>query len=155
MNIFQKAIGKLAAIVNTPQYISKDEMARQMYSRPQTQLARRSWASRVSETLNINGFVYRCQCDEEFAFPDAFEAMKDHHCPVCKDKFVELLKFAGIDPKEVPVNQWQSIFLAKLPRRPWSVDQRRAAGPIKFGDWDSNLPNDDVAAPIGSDGRWV
>lgn len=139
-NIVQRVIDRLAYAFSTPLYIDKQRAAEEMYSRPQTQLARRSWAARCSETLNINGVIYRCGCDQEFTFPDVFEALKDFTCPQCKEKFVELLKFVGIDPKETPVNQWQGIILAKLPRRPFSADVRRAAGPLQVGDWGGNLP---------------
>jgi len=154
-NLFQRVIGRLASALDAPRYISKEEMLEQIYSRPQTEIQRGGWEVRVSDLLDIKWFIVRCTCDVEFPFADAIEACADHQCPSCKEKLPNLLKFVGIDPKETPVQQWAGIFLSKLPRRPFNVDQRRAAGPIKFGDWDSNLPNDNVAAPLGSDGSWV
>jgi hypothetical protein len=141
-NIVQKVIDKLAVALKTPLYIqNRQQAAEEMYSRPQVGLQRRSWAARCSETLNLNGLIYRCGCDQEFVFPSVLEAMKDFTCPQCKEKFVEVLKFVGIDPKETAVNLWESIILAKLPRVPFSVGGRRSPF-LSFGD-----ENTDHASP--------
>ena len=137
-NIVQRAIDRLAYAFNTPMFIDKQRAAEEMYSRPQIGLQRRSWAARCSETLNLNGLIYRCQCDTEYPFPSVLEAMKDHVCPGCKEKFVDPLKFVGINPAETPVNQWEGIFLAKLPHRPFSADRPKYRGPLPVGDWGNN-----------------
>ena len=121
---------------NTP--LGRQEAAEQLYSNTNTGMRPGTWAVRVSETLNILGFLYLCKCGTEYAFPDSFEAMKDHKCNLksCGEK-MELLKYVGID-NETPHNQYQSIFLSKLPHRPFSVDKPKQSPFQQVGDWTVN-----------------
>jgi hypothetical protein len=100
-----------------------------------------------------------CSEGQVYTFVDVMEALRDHVCPCCKDK-MDLLKFVGIDPKEVHPNQWKAIIDSKLPMRP---SLRRAAmpGAMMIGDCgDCGTPNTPREGwqdnpPLGSDGSWV
>jgi hypothetical protein len=122
---------------NTPQ--GRQEAAENLYTNTNTYMRPGTWAVRVSETLNILGFVFLCKCGTEYPFPDTTEAIKQGHKCALKgcDGWEPLLKYVGIETA-TPHDQWQSIFLAKLPHRPFSVDRPKQSPVQKIGDWGTN-----------------
>jgi hypothetical protein len=138
---------------------SEERFKQEVYGNNPTALRSRTWYRLASERGENTGYQYVCTEGQVYTFVDVMEALRDHVCPNCKDK-MDLLKFVGIDPKEVHPTQWKSIIDSKLQMRP-SLRRAATPGAVMIGDCgDCGTPNSPREGwqgelPRGADGSWV
>lgn len=154
INVLAPGVGdRVKAALQQSDYISEVYLKQ----RPAAVLPH-EWLRGCNELGETVAFKYTCDC-QTVTFRDVFEALRDHVCPNCKDKF-NLMKAVGIDTAKVPVSQWKSIIDHKLRIYPNVIGQPVSPGVVPIGDWGGSPVSAategwDGKPPQGSDGGWV